>query len=219
MSAHPNGKDFRTICNDGNYSFNLDGIVKYWERNDVDLEIEANGLRFGPLTAYLHEQKPDNIDLLIGQIYAGVRRAAALDYEMPPEFVSWPEYTAELPIHYNSHKMARDLISIGQRVERLNWRLREERRALFARRFDNAGRPRSKAATQARQTDAQKRQKVIETYLKTADLEPHRAQSTGRLVLRSLAREIEAKSIFDGHVKSPIGDRQIAKILKRILKK
>ena len=219
MLAHPGGDVFRRICSSEDVSFDLRGLASYSERNSAGFEIVSDGLRFGSLLAYLHEQEPESIDLLIGQIYAGVRRAAALDYELPPEFVSRPEYTAELPIHYNSHDMARDLILTGQRVERLNWRLREERRVLLARRFDNAGRPRSKAATQARQTDAQKRQRIIETYLKTADLEPHRARSTGRLVLRSLAREIEAKSIFDGHVKSPIGDRQIAKILKRILKK
>jgi len=57
----------------------------------------SDGLRFGSLLAYLHEQEPESIDLLIGQIYAGVRRAAALDYELPPEFVSRPEYTAESP--------------------------------------------------------------------------------------------------------------------------
>ncbi len=215
MLGHPHGDDFRRICRSRNYSFDLDGIVRHWQHRGYGLEIEADGMRFGPLLAFLQRQERNSIDWVIGQAYEAIQRLALLDYTGLPRTVSCaPNH----PLHYDAPDMTKDFVDAGVYVARLAWRLREERLTLHGRRFNSAGRPRIAAANKARQTDAKKRQAIIEEYLKTADLTPHVARSSGRLKRRPLALEIEALNLFDGRVKSPIGHKQIEKIIKRLQK-
>lgn len=193
--------------------------MKYSAGRDHCLTLINEGWKFGPLLEYLWSQQKGSVERLIGEVYSAILRASQPVYENEPFSIKLPECQRVLSTYYDADHLAGDLLAVGEQIERIEWKMREERRALFARRFDNRGAARTGAANKARFEDSRKRREIIAAILADLDLTTHRAKSSGRVLVRPLARYIASPKPFDGRTKSDIGVAQIEKMIKSLLKK